>query len=672
MKEMRERFLAAVSAACALGVLQALVETVMVGGVYHDLMLAPRGFMGIRYGDGYSKVLVWLRGLLGLTPAPGQFIGQGFAAKLAILPNALGVGLGMGILVGLSLAVLTLLLRREKTPRTAMGFVVLIAIFEAVVHLGLWAVNVHLPEQVTAFVAVRNFARNFIYDGTLLAMSALVIGAGLACLVVRWMGEVRTLGASVAVGLAGILCLPLVGHGGSARRGDLGRQGDVAQSQPGVRGLGIAEGYNVILISVDTLRADHTSAYGYQRDTTPTLRALAENGVRFTNTRSTTSWTLPAHLSMLTGRFQLGHGVLNDHHMLAADVPTLAERIHEAGYATGAIVSAPYLNHRYGFARGFDHYDDETVHWKTHGESYKYVTAPLVQEAAADWLAGNTKKPFFLFLHYWDPHYDYAPGKPYDTMFDPDYRGTITGDNLYFNPRINRRMDPRDLEHIIALYDGEIRLVDDYLAELRATVSKLGIADQTVIIVTGDHGEEFFEHGYKGHRRSLYDEVLHVPLVVYVPGRQPARPVVTMETSIADITPTILSLLGLPGFQGLDGADLAPVAFGHAPPWNRRIISGLYRAESLNVQLSVRERGRKIIQHFNRPRLEVYDLADDPGEEHRLPTSAGFVGSLTDTLLAYLNPAWTSYCERLGQGAGNTLEIDTETQERLRALGYAQ
>ncbi len=435
-------------------------------------------------------------------------------------------------------------------------------------------------------------------------------------------------------------------------------------------GFGIAKDYNVILISIDTLRADHTSAYGYRRDTTPTLEALAAGGVRFASNSSTTSWTLPAHLSMLTGRLQLSHGVLDDRHALAPDVPTLAEELKRAGYVTGAVVSAPYLNRRYGFSRGFDHYDDETIHWKTHGESYRHVTAPMVQQAAAAWLREHASERFFLFLHYWDPHYDFAPGKPYDTMFDPDYRGSITGDNFYFDPAVNRRMNRRDLEHIIALYDGEIRLVDDHLAKLRTTLALLGVGDRTLLVVTGDHGEEFFEQGYKAHRRSLYDEVLRVPLIKKVPGVPPKKRLVTMETSIADVAPTILALVGGGPLQGAEGIELATIAYGDRPEARRRTIAELYRAESLNVQISVREPGRKLIHHFNRPRMEIYDIAADPGERVRLPAQLGFVGGLSEELTAYLNRAWPSFRHRVGGGRTNTLAMDRETEERLRALGY--
>jgi arylsulfatase A-like enzyme len=236
-----------------------------------------------------------------------------------------------------------------------------------------------------------------------------------------------------------------------------------------------ARGYNVVLVSIDSLRADHLGLYGYSRATSPAIDRLGREGAVFTQCRSTTSWTLPAHMSLLTGRSLLGHGVVGDDRRLGPGVPTLAQAFHDAGYATGAVVSAPYLQSRYGFNAGFDDYDDTSISFKTNEDSYKTVTAPQLNAAAEKWLAAHADRPFFLFLHYWDVHYDYAPGAPYDRMFDPDYRGDVSGDNFYFNPRVNAHMNARDLEHVVALYDGEIRLVDDHIAKLRAALDRLAL-----------------------------------------------------------------------------------------------------------------------------------------------------------------------------------------------------
>jgi arylsulfatase A-like enzyme len=340
------------------------------------------------------------------------------------------------------------------------------------------------------------------------------------------------------------------------------------------------------------------------------------------------------------------------------------------GYVTGGIVSAPYVEARYGFASGFDHYDDQTINFASHGASYKHVTAPVLLRTAETWLEANAKAPFFLFLHFWDVHYDYAPGPPYDTMFDPGYQGAVTGENFYFNRAIHRAMDRRDLDHVIALYDGEIRLVDDHLAVLRRALERLGIANRTAIIVTADHGDEFFEHGRKGHHRTLYDEILQVPMILYVPGVRPARPVVEMQTSIIDLMPTILGMTGLPVPKGVEGLDLTGVALRGGAEWDRAVLAELYRNEALNVQVALRRTQRKVIHHFNRRIVEAYDLKADPAETRNV--DAGFVPPMIAEVQGLLNGLWPVYRGRIARSGVNELAMDAETRERLRSLGYIQ
>jgi arylsulfatase A-like enzyme len=358
--------------------------------------------------------------------------------------------------------------------------------------------------------------------------------------------------------------------------------------------------------------------------------------------------------------------------MLTADVPTLAESFRAGGYTTGGIVSAPYVEARYGFARGFDHYDDRSIRFTTHGESYGGITAPELQKTADAWLSANADRRFFLFLHYWDVHYDYAPGPPYDTMFDPHYDGEIDGENFYFNPAVNRHMQRRDLEHLIALYDGEIRLVDDHLGQLRKTLERLSIAQRTVIVVTADHGDEFFEHGNKGHHRSLYDEIIRVPFVLYVPGVPPTRRTVEMETSIIDIMPTVLSLVGLRIPAGVEGVDLSGIAYRGEDPWDRLTLSELYRMNSLNVQAAIRQRGAKLIHHFNRRLAEAYDLERDPQEQRPGALEAGVREHLFGRLHQELDRLWPLYFSRVDQQGIAAVEVDSDTQGRLEALGYME
>jgi arylsulfatase A-like enzyme len=257
-------------------------------------------------------------------------------------------------------------------------------------------------------------------------------------------------------------------------------------------------------------------------------------------------------------------------------------------------------------------------------------------------------------------------------MFDPGYEGSVTGDNFYFNPAVNRRMDRRDLEHVLALYDGEIRLVDDHIAKLRAALERLGVAQKTIFVITADHGDEFFEHGRKGHHRTLYDEVLRVPFIVHVPGVEPARGVVAMESSTIDIMPTVLGLVGLPIPPGVEGADLSAVAVRGAPEWERPVLAELYRRDALNVQAAVRRTGKKVIHHFNRRWIEVFDIAADPAESSNLASDQGFAPAMLADMRGLLNGLWPVYQARVARGEVDELTMDEETLNRLKLLGYVE
>ncbi|MDP8235256.1 MAG: sulfatase, partial [Candidatus Erginobacter occultus] len=316
------------------------------------------------------------------------------------------------------------------------------------------------------------------------------------------------------------------------------------------------EPVNVLLISIDSLRADHVGAYGYGRETTPEIDRLAQNAAIFENHVSTTSWTLPAHISLFTGQEISAHGVATDGFSLHPAVPTLAESLLAAGYRTAAFCSSPYMNPAFGFARGFDLYHNidtekedfvdtvlpsETERDRVHRET----TSPRIAELAENWLEENSSEPFFLFLHFWDPHYDYDPPPPHDRIFNPGYGGDIDGRDYIHNDRVHPGMDPEDLERIIALYDGEIAFTDKHIGMVIEKLKELDLFDRTLIVITGDHGDEFFEHGNKGHRLTLYEEVIRVPLIIRIPEKVNRSGRVETTVGIIDIAPTILDRLGV-------------------------------------------------------------------------------------------------------------------------------
>lgn len=317
----------------------------------------------------------------------------------------------------------------------------------------------------------------------------------------------------------------------------------------------------VVLFSIDSLRADHVGALGYDRPTTPSIDALAERGVVYTRAYSTTSWTLPAHVSLLTGLDADAHGVEDDGLAIPETVRTLAERAKASGIETAGVFAGPYLQPAYGFGRGFGTYancsglgsDDSGlgIDWGerkgTHRLSHEAVTNPCVRERVAGWARRAPKRGRrFLFVHLWDVHYDYAPPPGYVEIFDPDYDGGTDFSKLFVNDAIGPKMPARDLRHLLALYDGEIRWTDDTIAAILADLESEGLLRNSVVIVTSDHGEEFFEHGGKAHRQTLHEEVLRVPLVVARPGGPPVRRRSDEVVSLADVAPAICHWLGIP------------------------------------------------------------------------------------------------------------------------------
>ncbi len=442
------------------------------------------------------------------------------------------------------------------------------------------------------------------------------------------------------------------------------------------RGSGMASGSpashpNVLLVSIDTLRADHLSAYGYERETSPNIDALAAGGALFTQAISPSSWTLPTHATMLTGIPLPHHGVNSDEDRLSASVVTLAEVLAEAGYRTAAFVSAPYLHPRYGFDQGFDLYDNSA---EVHDDARNLVTSPALEKLTVDWLNRwihtGGEQPFFIFLHMWDPHWNYIPPSPFDTMFDPDYDGDLDGSNFLerIGPTRDSKLSARDLEHLLALYDGEIRFTDHHLGRIIARIEEWGQLDNTIILVTADHGEEFFDHGRVGHAMTLYDESVQIPLIIHYPPKVPPGTVVNEQVRTRDVPATLLSLAGIsvPDYFGLP-ADTPEFRAMDLSPW----IEGRPRLPKLpaygdlrgNIH-SLRTETRKFIYEgaFDYP--QYFDLTTDPEEQNNLARRGSKrVKTLRQSLRLFAEA-------EVGPRPAERTEPDRKHLERLRSLGY--
>jgi arylsulfatase A-like enzyme/tetratricopeptide (TPR) repeat protein len=399
---------------------------------------------------------------------------------------------------------------------------------------------------------------------------------------------------------------------------------------------------NVVLVTLDTTRADHIGAYGYRAATTPHLDALASRGALFENAATTAPLTLPAHASILTGMYPTHHGVrVNGYGALARAQVTLAEVLAAEGYETGAFLGAFVLDGRWGLGQGFAAYDD---HFDL--KKYRHLDLGTVQrpgdqvvDAALSWLGGRRERPFFAWIHLYDAHTPYEPPEPFRSAYAP--RGPA------------------------GMYDGEIAFADQQVGRVVSWLRAQGLEEKTVVVVVGDHGEGLGSHGEGTHGYYAYDYALRVPFLVAAPlpglgGRRLAP-----QVSLVDVFPTVLALCGLPPRAGVHGRSLVPLLFRPRPAGEDYAY-----AESMTPHVqygwsplyALRSARYKLIKA---PRPELYDVVADPGETTNVIARHSAVA---DAMMARLDHIVAT----TGQGAPapETADLDRESVAALAALGY--
>ena len=450
---------------------------------------------------------------------------------------------------------------------------------------------------------------------------------------------------------------------------------------------GASQPPNLILVSIDSLRPDHLGCYGHGRSTSPFIDSLAERGARFESALSTTSWTLPSHASLFTGLLGPTHGLVDNGLSLSTDHLTLAELLRDQGYETAGFFGGPYLHPTFGLGQGFETYrscmgttpDDaggdsvRSSAMAPDAPSHSDITGPRTRERVREWAeARSTERPYFLFVHLWDVHYDFNPPQEYARRFvDPSYDGPADG-RLMTNPAIRPGMAPRDLEHVKALYDAEIAFTDDVLRGIVGDLEGLGMMDDTVLAVTADHGEEFLEHGQKGHNKSLFDEVLRIPLVVHWEGHVAPGLVIPDQVQLVDLMPTLAAMAGFPGELPSQGRDLSPLLTGGTLP-PRDALSGLFLdGRSLRA---LRSNRRKVIRPDDRGPAALVDLVENPEEDMRrmIYPGAAAGGQRLQRGTAELERAVRRADELrvlLDRRPPDALELSPAMLEELRGLGY--
>jgi len=419
---------------------------------------------------------------------------------------------------------------------------------------------------------------------------------------------------------------------------------------------------NVLLVTIDTLRADHLGAYGYERETSPQMDALARRGLLFRNAETVQSATWPALTTLHTSLYPSAHGVVWNGHELPGGVPTLAELLHSRGYSTSAFVTNMKRARHRGFAR---------LSASTAGEQAADDREAAL--AAIEQMREDRDRPFFVWVHLISPHADYAPPPPWDRAFTAAGEGSVSGS---IEELVRRRLEGRPLSrteraHVVGLYDGEVAFVDELVGRLLGALASLGLEGSTLVVLTSDHGEDLYEHNdYPFHSPSMYASSLRVPLIVAFPGVLPEGEATDHPASLVDLAPTILGLVELPVPSSFQGTNLLP---GRALP-----------AESARTQLFSETNGRIHGLSAGGFRLvlnpggetpgapggaypiaaeELYDTAEDPGERRNLAPHR-------PELVASLSAQIAEWKARRLRGELPPQTIDPETLEDLRALGY--
>jgi arylsulfatase A-like enzyme len=420
---------------------------------------------------------------------------------------------------------------------------------------------------------------------------------------------------------------------------------------------------SVVLVTVDTLRADHLGAYGYARPTSPRIDGLARRGLVFRNAETVQSATWPALTSLHTGLHPSAHGVIWNGWRPRGRFVTLADLLHSRGYDTSAFLANMKGAEHPGFSRLF------LARGGNQAEEDRAAT-----EAAVEHLERVRAQPFFLWLHLISPHADYAPPPPYDSFTSPNASAVGGGvPELVAVRQRGEALTAADIAHVVGLYDGEVAYVDALVGEVTDALHDLGLEERTLLVFTSDHGEDLYEHNrYFFHSPSMYSSSLQVPLIMALPGVLAQGRETDHPASLVDVAPTVIALLGLPSPTGFQGRNLLP---GGAPPASpaRAAVFG----ETSGRIFSVSTPAWRLVHNPEKLQpeapggpypigeLELFDRRADPREQRNL---AALRPDLAQALVAEID-AWRRRDLREG-AAGAAQTIDPTTAEELRALGY--
>lgn len=442
------------------------------------------------------------------------------------------------------------------------------------------------------------------------------------------------------------------------------------------------ETFNVIIISLDTLRADHLGCYGYNRNTSPNIDELAEDSALFSNTYAPSPWTLPSHVSLMTSLNTINHGVYQNGQKIDSSIRTLADWLRVNGFFTTAFTGGGFVSGLFGLHKGFDSYH-------VRGGIQNPNSAEVLCRAALDWLDRNRDRSFFLFLHTYQIHNPFVSPPPYNEMFlreGAEYKGIDTNDLRIARENRFKPLSDELRQNIVDLYDAGIRYTDECLIKpLVAKLEELELYDRTMIILVSDHGEEFFDHQAWIHTHSVYDEVIRVPLIIKFFDSVHRGRRIEDFVRLIDVMPTVLDLLEIdPSDQFLEGktllsllherrddrretarvfiSDLAPDIENNHIPGKITLNHGRYKI-IINEKYSDSQLAYFLHPPPAVPEIEIYDLETDPEETDNLALSQpGLVKKMMDFMETRYVPA--------AKRKPSEVELSEEIRRQLRALGY--
>ncbi len=438
----------------------------------------------------------------------------------------------------------------------------------------------------------------------------------------------------------------------------------------GSSGLGCAQASSsppraILLIVLDTLRADRLGSYGAERPTSPEFDTWVRSGRVYERALAPSPWTLPSFASLFTGELPSRHGAGvferedGERALAALDpaLPTLAEQLARAGYATAAIVNNPYLDPRFGLDRGFGHYDHVS------GDNIRVRRADLMVDIALAWIDARGEAPFFMVLHLFDIHMNYDPPLAVRGRFTQGHPSRLRLPVADFRAIRSGRvpLGAAEVSFISAAYDEEILFVDGQLGRLRRGLEERGLADDLLIVLTSDHGEELFDHNGFEHGHAMWQELLHVPLVFWGPGVRAGRE--SGPVSLVDLYPTLLEAVGIQPPEQSAGRSL----------WSNLLRGDSLRARTLHAESVLFGSERKVALRWphklvldaENPRHRLFDLEGDPGERVGIGKRRRDVAQELTTTLRALESVTPPSPRR-------SVQLDSETRESLRALGYVE